>query len=66
MQGYLFSRTIHNLLRTVLISKRSEDFLLLEIGRTFPGRIFQKSFDVDEMGEITFQRLFSALVQLLP
>lgn len=66
MQGYLFSRTIHNLLRTVLIFKRSEHFLLLEIGRTFPGRIFQKSFDVEEMGEIIFQRLFSALVQLSP
>ena len=42
MQGYLFCRTIHNLLSTVLISKRSEDFLFLEIGRSFPGRIFPK------------------------
>lgn len=43
MQGYLLFRTIHNLLRAVLISKKSEDFLVPSPGWMFPGRIFQKN-----------------------
>lgn len=65
MQGYLLFRTVHNLLRAVLISNKSEDFLLPANGWTFPGRIFQKSFDVDEMGETPFHWIFSGLAQLL-
>lgn len=53
MQGYLLFRTIHNLLRAVLISKNCEDFLLPSIPVwMFPRRIFQKSFDVDETRQI--------------
>lgn len=66
MQGYLLYRTIHNLLRAVLISKTSEDFLLPSTVWMFPGRIFQKSFDVDETGQTPFHWIFSALFQLFP